>query len=64
MPQPATATATSRSLCTISFNVRAAPLEIDPDLSRRWSGVVAATPALGEELVSTLREPQQSKETP
>ncbi len=25
------------------------PLEFDPDLTRRWSGVVAATPALAEE---------------
>ncbi|HVX42607.1 MAG TPA: inositol monophosphatase family protein [Mycobacteriales bacterium] len=32
------------------------PLEIDPDLTRRWSGVVAATPALGEELAATIRE--------
>ncbi|GAA4870304.1 inositol monophosphatase family protein [Saccharopolyspora cebuensis] len=27
-------------------------LEIDPDLHRRWSGVVAATPELGEELLT------------
>lgn len=32
------------------------PLEIDPDLTRRWSGVVAATPALGEQLAATIRE--------
>ncbi|BBX64258.1 inositol monophosphatase [Mycobacterium saskatchewanense] len=31
------------------------PLEIDPDLSRRWSGVVAATPELAEELAATVR---------
>jgi myo-inositol-1(or 4)-monophosphatase len=43
------------------LDVRGRPLEIDPDLSRRWSGVVAATPALAEELVSTL---QESKEKP
>jgi myo-inositol-1(or 4)-monophosphatase len=48
----------------VVLDVWGRPLEIDPDLSRRWSGVVAATPALGEELVNTLREPQQSKETP
>ncbi|OBJ03287.1 inositol monophosphatase family protein [Mycobacterium sp. 1465703.0] len=39
------------------LDVRGRPLEIHPDLSRRWSGVVAATPALAEELVSTLQEP-------
>jgi myo-inositol-1(or 4)-monophosphatase len=38
------------------LDVRGRPLEIDPDLSRRWSGVVAATAALAEELVSTLQE--------
>jgi len=31
------------------------PLEIDPDLTRRWSGVVAATPELGEQLAATIR---------
>jgi len=31
------------------------PLEIDLDLTRRWSGVVAATPELGEELAATIR---------
>jgi myo-inositol-1(or 4)-monophosphatase len=31
------------------------PLEFDPDLTRRWSGVVAATPELGAELSATLR---------
>ena len=30
------------------------PLEVDPDLTRRWSGVVAATPHLAEELVATI----------
>jgi myo-inositol-1(or 4)-monophosphatase len=30
-------------------------LEIDPDLTRRWSGVVAATPQLGEELAAAVR---------
>jgi myo-inositol-1(or 4)-monophosphatase len=48
----------------VVLDVWGRPLEIDPDLSRRWSGVVAATPALGEELANTLREPQPSKETP
>jgi myo-inositol-1(or 4)-monophosphatase len=28
---------------------------IDPDLTRRWSGVVAATPQLGEELATAIR---------
>jgi myo-inositol-1(or 4)-monophosphatase len=31
------------------------PLEIDLDLTRRWSGVVAATPELGEQLADTIR---------
>ncbi|GAA3763679.1 myo-inositol-1(or 4)-monophosphatase [Spinactinospora alkalitolerans] len=31
------------------------PLEIDPDLSRRWSGIVAATPELAEEIAAAVR---------
>ncbi|WP_245574093.1 inositol monophosphatase family protein [Amycolatopsis nigrescens] len=31
------------------------PVEIDPDLTRRWSGVVAATPELAEQLAATIR---------
>ncbi|MET7995044.1 inositol monophosphatase family protein [Amycolatopsis sp. NPDC005232] len=38
------------------LDVNGRPLEIDPDLTRRWSGVVAATRELAEELVSTLKE--------
>ena len=38
------------------LDVRGRPLELDPDLSRRWSGVVAATRELAEELADTLRE--------
>ena len=30
------------------------PLELDLDVSRRWSGVVAATPALAEEICATI----------
>jgi len=30
-------------------------IEVDPDLTRRWSGVVAATPALAEELAAAIR---------
>ena len=30
------------------------PLELDPDLTRRWSGVVAATPQLAEALAETI----------
>ncbi|WP_349345435.1 inositol monophosphatase family protein [Streptomyces rapamycinicus] len=37
------------------IDVRGRPLEIDPDLTRRWSGVVAATPRLAEELPETIR---------
>ncbi|RCV48199.1 inositol monophosphatase family protein [Marinitenerispora sediminis] len=31
------------------------PLEIDPDLTRRWSGVIAATPELAEEVAQAVR---------
>jgi fructose-1,6-bisphosphatase/inositol monophosphatase family enzyme len=31
------------------------PLEIDLDLTRRWSGIVAATAQLGEQLAATIR---------
>jgi myo-inositol-1(or 4)-monophosphatase len=31
------------------------PIEMDMDLSRRWSGVVAASPALAEELAAVIR---------
>ncbi len=30
------------------------PLEFDLDLSRRWSGIAAATPALADELITTI----------
>jgi len=30
------------------------PVELDPDLTRRWSGIVAATPELGEQLVEVI----------
>ena len=30
------------------------PIEVDSDLSRRWSGVVAASPALAEELATVI----------
>jgi myo-inositol-1(or 4)-monophosphatase len=30
------------------------PLDLDPDLTRRWSGVVAATPALAEQLTAAI----------
>ncbi|WP_028925655.1 inositol monophosphatase family protein [Pseudonocardia acaciae] len=32
------------------------PLEIDTDLTRRWSGVVAATPRLAEEIACVIKE--------
>jgi myo-inositol-1(or 4)-monophosphatase len=38
------------------LDVHGRPLEIDPDLTRRWSGVVAATRELAEELAATIRE--------
>ncbi len=37
------------------IDVHGRPLEIDPDLTRRWSGVVAATPRLAEELAEAIR---------
>ncbi|WP_261989340.1 inositol monophosphatase family protein [Streptomyces sp. uw30] len=37
------------------IDVHGRPLEIDPDLTRRWSGVVAATPQLAEEFAETIR---------
>ena len=43
------------------LDVRGRPLEIDPDLSRRWSGVVAATRELAEELVDALQDHQEQK---
>lgn len=33
------------------------PLAIDPDLTRRWSGVVAASPALADALASVIARP-------
>ncbi|MCW2878055.1 MAG: inositol monophosphatase [Sphaerisporangium sp.] len=36
-------------------DVHGRPIELDTDLTRRWSGVVAATPALASELAATLR---------
>ncbi|MFC7403518.1 inositol monophosphatase family protein [Georgenia alba] len=35
-------------------DVHGSPLELDTDLTRRWSGVVAATPQLAEELVEAI----------
>jgi myo-inositol-1(or 4)-monophosphatase len=37
------------------IDARGRPIEIDSDLSRRWSGVVAASPALAEELAAVIR---------
>lgn len=36
------------------IDVHGRPLDLDPDLTRRWSGVVAATPQLAEELAATV----------
>ncbi|GAA2777800.1 inositol monophosphatase family protein [Saccharopolyspora taberi] len=36
------------------LDVRGRALEIDPDLTRRWSGVVAATPRLAEEIAGAV----------
>lgn len=38
------------------------PLELDPDLTRRWSGIVAATPQLGEELAAAIAGSDTSAE--
>jgi myo-inositol-1(or 4)-monophosphatase len=37
------------------LDVHGRPLEIDPDLTRRWSGVVAATPELAESVIATIK---------
>ncbi|GAA2664295.1 myo-inositol-1(or 4)-monophosphatase [Actinosynnema pretiosum] len=36
------------------LDLRGRPLEFDLDLSRRWSGIAAATPALADELITTI----------
>lgn len=38
----------------VVLDVHGRPFDFDPDLSRRWSGVAAATPQLGDEIVSTV----------
>ncbi|KAA2264930.1 inositol monophosphatase [Solihabitans fulvus] len=38
----------------VVLDVHGRPLTFDPDLTRRWSGVVAATPQLGEDLVAAI----------
>jgi myo-inositol-1(or 4)-monophosphatase len=38
-------------------NADGGPVELDTDLTRRWSGVVAATPALADELCSAIVGP-------
>ncbi|MFC5290611.1 inositol monophosphatase family protein [Actinokineospora guangxiensis] len=36
------------------IDARGRPLEFDPDLTRRWSGVAAATPQLADDLAATI----------
>ncbi|ATE57335.1 inositol monophosphatase family protein [Actinosynnema pretiosum] len=38
----------------VLLDLRGRPLEFDLDLSRRWSGIAAATPELGDELISAI----------
>lgn len=38
----------------VVLDARGRAFTFDPDLSHRWSGVVAATPELGDELVATI----------
>ncbi|WP_101951012.1 inositol monophosphatase family protein [Mycobacterium sp. 3519A] len=45
------------------LDVRGRPLELDPDLTRRWSGVVAATRELAEELVDILNDDADGRDT-
>jgi myo-inositol-1(or 4)-monophosphatase len=45
------------------LDARGRPLELDPDLTRRWSGVVAATRELAEELVDTLNDDADGRDT-
>lgn len=35
------------------------PIEIDPNLTRRWSGIIAATPRLADELAETISGSEQ-----
>lgn len=39
----------------VLLDLRGRPLTFDLDLSRRWSGVAAATPELADELIATIR---------
>ncbi|MQA03980.1 MAG: inositol monophosphatase [Streptosporangiales bacterium] len=41
-------------------DVHGRPLEFDTDLTRRWSGVVAATPELADDLAALLADPPRS----
>ncbi|SDD17168.1 myo-inositol-1(or 4)-monophosphatase [Actinokineospora iranica] len=36
------------------IDARGRPLEFDPDLTRRWSGIAAATPRLADDLAATI----------
>jgi myo-inositol-1(or 4)-monophosphatase len=45
------------------LDVRGRPLVLDPDLTRRWSGVVAATRELAEELVDILNDDADGRDT-
>ncbi|HEV7906525.1 MAG TPA: inositol monophosphatase family protein [Pseudonocardiaceae bacterium] len=39
----------------VLLDLHGRPLTIDPDLTRRWSGIAAATPQLAEELIAEIR---------
>ncbi|WP_199441857.1 inositol monophosphatase family protein [Umezawaea beigongshangensis] len=38
----------------VLLDLHGRPLSFDPDLTRRWSGVAAATPQLADELIATI----------
>lgn len=50
----AAATVTVPAAGGVVLDVRGRPITFEPDVTRRWSGVVAATRELGEELVAAI----------
>ena len=38
----------------VLLDLRGRPLTFDLDLTRRWSGIAAATPALADDLIATI----------
>ncbi|TWP44911.1 inositol monophosphatase [Lentzea tibetensis] len=53
----ATAIVTVPAAGGVLVDLNGRPFDFEPDLSRRWSGVAAATPQLAEELIATVLRP-------